>query len=194
LTHTRPAGTLFLVLRRLTISLVAVFGAALGLSATVVAGNYPGGAQGIALTAAQARYAALTGSASAPSPPPDKRRGFRSGWQVGYLKGTPEKPVSAYALIYVYATVADARRAYLRSCEACTTEIRRQGIEMKLQLTAGKGTPGVLGIAACRNVYIAVGISGQVPANALAESAGTLVGRVYAKAMASGMSPCSRVN
>ena len=137
------------------------------------------------------RCLVLTGSAAAPSPPPDKRRGFRSGWQVGYLKGTPEKPVSAYALIYVYATAADAKRAYARSCAACSTEIEQQGIDMKLQLTAGKGTPGVLGIAACRNVYIAIGISGQVPANTLAESAGALIGGVYAKAMASGMSPCT---
>jgi hypothetical protein len=179
------------VARRLTITLLAVVGSALGVSGTAAAGNYPGGAQGIVLTAAQAKYTVLTGSAAAPSPPEDKRRGFRSGWQVGYLKGTPEKPVSAYALIYVYATAADAKRAYVRSCQACATEIQRQGIAMKLQLTAGKGTPGVLGIAACRNVYLAIGISGQVTANALAEWAGALVGGVYAKAIASGMSPCT---
>jgi hypothetical protein len=159
-------------------------------SVALAAPNYPGNARSVALTAAQAKYKALTGSAAAAKPPADKRHGFRSGWQTSYLKGTAAAPVEAYSLIYIYSTASDANRAYASSCKACTGKIRVQGIKMKFQLTKEKGTPGVINIAACRNVYVAIVVSGKLKTAALAQAAGALAGGIYAKAMAGGMTPC----
>ena len=61
---------------------------------------------------------------------------------------------------------------------------------MKFQLTTEGQTPGVIDIATCRNVYVAVVDLGKIGAAALARAAGALAGGVYAKAMAGGMSPC----
>ena len=164
--------------------------ACVAAATALAAGNYAGTARQIALTAEQAKYKALTGSAAAAKPSADKRRGYRSGWQVAYLKGTVDKPIAAYALIYVYATPADASRAYANSCSDCSGTYRTEGVSMKFKATTQKGTPGVIDIAACRNIYVAVVVSGKVTPSALARAAGSLAGGVYAKAMAGGMSPC----
>ena len=111
-------------------------------SAALAAGNFQGPAQRVALTAAQAKYKALTGSAAAAKPPLDKQRGYRSGWQTSYLKGTAASPVEAYSLVYVYDTAANAKRAYANSCQACSSDLRTQGITMKFMLTDEKGYPG----------------------------------------------------
>ena len=61
---------------------------------------------------------------------------------------------------------------------------------MKFKAASQKSTPGVVDIATCRNIYVAVVVSGKITSNALAQAAGALAGGVYAKAMAGGMSPC----
>ncbi len=160
-------------------------------SAALAAGNFQGPAQRVALTAAQAKYKALTGSAAAAKPPLDKQRGYRSGWQTSYLKGTAASPVEAYSLVYVYDTAANAKRAYANSCQACSSDLRTQGITMKFMLTDEKGSPGVIQITTCRNIYAAIVISGKLQPGALARAAGALSGGIYAKAMAGGMSPCA---
>lgn len=169
----------------------AVAGAAASAAFAARTGGFQGDAQSVALTAGQAKYKALTGSGAAPKPPADKRRGFRSGWQTSYLKGTATAPIEAFSLIYVYATTADAKRAYANSCSTCTGQVRTEGISMKFQLTNQKATPGVVDIATCRNVYVAIAVSGKLEAGALARAAGALAGGIYAKAMAGGMSPCA---
>jgi hypothetical protein len=171
---------------------IALVCALAGVVAAVAAaaGNYGGAARDIALTAGQAKYKALTGSGAAAKPTADKRRGYRSGWQVAYLKGTPAKPIAAFALIYVYKTKADAQRAYAASCKACSGTYRVEGVSMKFMPTTQNSTPGVINIATCRNVYVAIVVSGKIGSNALAQAAGALAGGVYAKARAGGMSPC----
>ena len=170
--------------------LVAAVVAAAAAGAASAAGNYAGTAQQIALTPAQAKYKTLTGSSAAAKPSADKRRGFRSGWQIAYLKGTAEKPVAAFALIYVYRTTADAKRAYANSCKDCSGTYRTEGVSMKFKATTQQGAPGVIDIATCRNIYVAVVVSGKVSSSSLARAAGALAGGVYAKATAGGMSPC----
>jgi hypothetical protein len=155
-----------------------------------LAGGFTGDARSIALTAGQARYRALTGLAATPNPPADKRPGFRSGWQASYLKGTATAPVEAFLLIYVYDSTHDAKRAYARSCTACTGSVKIDGVGMKFQATSGNGAPGVITVATCRNVYAAIVVSGKLTANALARAAGALAGGIFAKAAAGGMSPC----
>ena len=177
--------------RRSLALLLACAVAGAGASAALAARNFQGKAQSVALTAAQAKYKALTGSAVAAKPPLDKQRGYRSGWQTSYLKGTVAAPVQAYSLIYVYDTAANAKRAYTNSCQACTGNVRTQGIAMKFMLTEDKGTPGVIDISTCRNIYAAIVVSGELQPGALARAAGALAGGIYAKAMAGGMSPCA---
>jgi hypothetical protein len=171
--------------------LLACVVAGTGATAVRAAGNFQGDAQSLALTAAQAKYKALTGSGVAAKPPADKQRGLRSGWQTSYLKGTVKAPIEALSLIYVYATPADAKRAYDNSCDGCASKVRVEGISMKLQLTSSKDTLGVINIGVCRNVYVAIAISGKLEPGALARAAGALAGGVYAKAQAGGMSPCA---
>jgi hypothetical protein len=175
--------------RRLLVVVLAFAVTAGTATAAGPKGNYDGAASDIALTAAQAKYKTTTGEGAAPKPSSDKRRGYLDGWQIAYLKGTATKPVAAYALIYVYRTAADAKRAYANSCKDCSGTFRAQGVSMKFMPTTGK-TPGVIDIATCRNIYVAVVISGKIGASALANAAGALAGGVYAKAMAGGMSPC----
>jgi hypothetical protein len=153
-------------------------------------GNYVGAASDIALTAGQAKYKTTTGEGVAPKPSADKKRGYVSGWQIAYLKGTPAKPIAAYALIYVYRTTADAKRAYANSCKRCSGTYRTEGVSMKFMATTQNKTPGVIDIATCRNIYVAIVVTGKVGSAALAQSAGALAGGVYAKAMAGGMSSC----
>src|SRR5215208_3655939 len=98
-------------------------------AASASAAGFEGAAQSIALTSGEAGYKALTASSVAKAPA-DKRRGFRSGWQTSYLKGTATKPVQAVMLVYVYATAADARRAYARSCGGCGKDVMTQGVLM----------------------------------------------------------------
>ncbi len=179
-----------MVARRSFALLLAVGVAGATASDVLAARNFPGTARDAALTAGQAKYKVLTGSAAAATPAADRRRGFRSGWQASYLKGTPKAPVEAYALIYVYAKPADASRAYARSCNACTGKITIEGIRMKFQYTNDKGTKGVINVAACRNVYVAIVVTGNLTAGALARNAGSLAGGIYAKARAGGMTPC----
>lgn len=177
---------------RLSLFLLVVCAVA-GATASVAlaAKNFNGSARTVALTAAQAKYKALTGSGAAEKPPLDKQRGYRSGWQTSYLKGTVKVPVEAYALIYVYDTAANAKRAYANSCDGCSDDLRAQGITMKVMLTTEK-TTGVIEITTCRNIYAAIVVSGDLKPNALAEAAGALAGAVYAKATAGGMTPCNR--
>jgi hypothetical protein len=166
-----------------------------GSTATALAAggaNFGGTARAIAPTAAEAHYKALTGSSPAAKPPADKRAGFRSGWQTSYLKGTTAKPIEAFALIYVYRTAANARRAYTRSCENCSRDVLAEGIRMKFQLRTSAGnTRTVVDITTCRNVYAAIAITGTTANNALAEDAGALAGAIYRKAIARGMTPCA---
>ena len=61
---------------------------------------------------------------------------------------------------------------------------------MKFQAIANGKSPGVIDIATCRNIYVAIVVSGKTTSNALARAAGALAGGVYAKAMAGGMSSC----
>jgi hypothetical protein len=177
---------------RTPVALLLAFVLASAVVAVAVAAgrNYDGPAQNIALTADQAKYTTLTGSSAAAKPSADKRRGYRSGWQVAYLKGTAKKPIAAFALIYVYRTTADAKRAYANSCSDCSGTFRTEGVSMKFKAASQKSTPGVVDIATCRNIYVAVVVSGKLTSNALAQAAGALAGGVYAKAMAGGMSPC----
>jgi hypothetical protein len=98
------------VLRLVLIALTCLLAAGVA-SAAGSAGNYDGAARDIALTAEQAKYTTLTTDSAAAKPPADKRRGFRSGWQIAYLKGTPTKPVAALALIYVYKTTSEEQHA-----------------------------------------------------------------------------------
>ena len=58
---------------------------------------------------------------------------------------------------------------------------------MKFKTTTQNKTPGVVDIATCRNVYVAVVVSGNITPSALAQAAGALAGGVYAKAMSGGM-------
>ena len=171
---------------------VALVSLAAGLVAAVAlaAGEYKGAAQSIALTAAQADYKALTGSGTAPKPPADKRRGYRSGWQASYLRGTAAKPVEAFSVIYVYDTAANARRAYESSCKDCSKSVRYKAVTMKYLLSKAK-PPVVTDIAVCRNVYVAAVVSGEMTTQALADAAGALAGLVFAKAAANGMTPCA---
>jgi hypothetical protein len=175
---------------RLLPALVLALALAGGAAAADTKGNYAGAASDIALTAAQAKYRTTTGEGAAPKPPADKRRGYASGWQIAYLKGTPARPVAAYALIYVYRTTADAKRAYASSCKDCSGTYRAEGVSMKFKATTQNKTPGVIDIATCRNVYVAVVVSGKTGSQTLARDAGALAGGVYTKAMAGGMSPC----
>jgi hypothetical protein len=177
--------------RRALALLLAGAVAGLAAASALAAGNYSGDAQGIALTAEQAKFKALTGSEATGKPTARLARGFRSGWHVGYLKGTPTKPVSGYTLIYVYDTAASAKRAYANSCAKCSGNARVQGVSMKFQYTDANNTPGVIAIAACRNVYAAIVVSGKIAVAALSRAAGELAGRIYAKAMAGGMSSCA---
>ena len=165
-------------------------GAALAATA-FAAGNYKGTARSISLTAGQAKYTALTASGPATKPPADKRRGYRSGWQASYLKGSVAKPVTAYALVYVYATPADAKRAYTNSCPGCSKDVKLQQVTMKYQYTQ-KAPANVVDISTCRNVYVATVVSGKLTAAQLAQNAAALAGRVFAKATAGGMSPCAK--
>src|SRR5262249_48964371 len=127
---------------RLAIALLALLLAAGAASAAVAKGrNYDGAARGIALTAGQANYKALTASGTATKPSADKRRGYRSGWQVAYLKGTATKPVTAVAIIYVYKTIADAKLAYDNACKDCSGTYRTEGVSMKFQAIANGKTP-----------------------------------------------------
>ncbi len=176
---------------RRSLALLVSCAVAGGGASTALAGNFQGDAQSVALTAAQAKYKALTGSGLAPKPPADKQRGLRSGWQASYLKGTAAAPVEAYAVIYVYASAADAHRAYVNSCKSCVGKVQTQGIEMKFEFKEQKDTSAVVDVAACRNVYVVIVVSGKLEAGALARTAGALAGGIYAKAMAGGMSPCS---
>jgi hypothetical protein len=172
--------------------IVAVFLAALAASAASAAADFPSIARAIAPTAAEADYRALTGSGPAAKPPADKRRGYRSGWQTSYLKGTAAKPIEALVLVYVYDTRASARRAYTNSCENCTRDVLAEGIRMKFQVTTSSGNrQTVVDIATCRNVYAAIAVSGETTSNALAMHAGGLAGTIFRKAVARGMSPCA---
>ena len=127
---------------RLLIALLAVRRCRRTALAAGTKGNYDGIASDIALTAAQAKYKTTTAEGAAPKPPADKRRGYLSGWQIAYLKGTATKPVAAYALIYVYRTTADAKRAYANSCKDCSGTFRAEGVSMKFMPTTEKKTPG----------------------------------------------------
>ena len=176
--------------RRLLALAIVPLAAGVVAAAAVAAGEYRGDARAIALTAAQADYKALTGSGTAPKPPADKRRGYRSGWQASYLKGTAAKPVEAFSVIYVYDTAANARRAYASSCKDCSKSVRYQAVTMKYLLSKAK-PPVVTDIAVCRNVYVAAVVSGDVATQALAEEAGSLAGLVFAKAAANGMASCA---
>jgi hypothetical protein len=163
--------------------------AAVSASVALAAGNYSGHARDIALTAAQAKYKALTSSGAAPKPAAGNRKGYLSGWQTSYLKGTASKPVQAFEIVYVYKTQADARRAFANSCKACSGTVKVEQLLMKYHSTTGK-TPTVTDIATCRNLYVAAVVSGDLKPTALANAAGALAGLVFAKAAASGMSPC----
>jgi hypothetical protein len=173
------------------LALACVVAAAVA-AAAFAAGGYTGSARGVVLTAAQAKYRALTLSSPAPKPAADKRRGYRSGWEASYFKGSAAIPVTAFSLVYVYATPADARRAFDRSCASCSSRVKVGGVDMKFQLTAQKTTPAVVDVASCRNVYVAVLVTGKIGTKALAQAAGELAGGVYAKAMANGMASCAK--
>jgi hypothetical protein len=168
---------------------LAAAAAALLASVAFAAGNYSGHAREIALTAEQAKYKALTSSGTAPKPPADQRRGYLTGWQTSYLKGTVAKPVQAVEIVYVYKTPADARRSFANSCKGCSQPVRIEQLLMKYRSTTGK-TPTVTDVATCRNLYVAAVVSGDLKPTALADAAGALAGLVFAKAAASGMSPC----
>jgi hypothetical protein len=176
--------------RRLPVVLLALALSTGTAAAAGSRGNYAGAAKDIALTAAQAKYAALTANGTPAKPSADKRHGYRSGWQIAYLKGTPAKPVTALAVIYVYATTADAKLAYASACKDCSGTFRTEGVSQKFQAITNGSTPGVIDIATCRNIYVAVVVSGKLGSSALAQAAGALAGGVYAKAMAGGMAPC----
>ena len=117
----------------------------------------------IALTAAQAKYTALTGSGAAAKPSADKRRGYRSGWQVAYLKGTATKPVAA---LRADLRLRDDRRreARLRQLvQGLLGDVPRRGREHEVPGRRRRtSTPGVIDIATCRNVYVAVVVSGKI--------------------------------
>jgi hypothetical protein len=179
------------VARRTALSLFLAAGlAAIVAAVALAAGNYSGTAQDIALTAGQAKYKAVTGAGVAAKPPANKLRGYRTGWQTSYLRGTVAKPIEALSLIYVYATPADAQRAFANSCSGCSKSVRIERVLMKYQLTSDK-PPGVVNIATCRNLYVASVVSGDLKPGVLAEASGALAGTVFAKAAATGMSPCT---
>jgi hypothetical protein len=154
-------------------------------------GTFKGKAQDIAPTSEEARYKALTASTPAAKPPAGKRAGYRSGWQTSYLKGTPAKPIEAFALVYVYDTIANARRAYATPCPNCSRDVVSQGIRMKFHLSSSDETLTLVDIVTCRNVYAAIAVSGKTNSDALAQDAGALAGTIFRKAIARGMQPCA---
>lgn len=156
----------------------------------LAAGEYKGNARAIALTPKEAGYKALMQSVPASRPAADKRQGYRSGWQATYLKGTVARPLQALALVYVYRTPADALRAWNRSCGPCPEGVVTQGVRMKYQLRTSGGERTLINVAQCRNVYVALVLSGKQQGPELAREAGALVGGVYRKAAARGMAAC----
>ncbi len=170
---------------------LVLLAAGVAASAAFAAGNFAGTARQIAPTAAEAHYKALTGSAPAPKPPADKRAGYRSGWHASYLKGTVDTPVEALALVYVYRSTTGASNAYDHSCSSCKANVVAEGIRMKFEIRNTDGKPVVIDVATCRNVYVALVVSGEEAVNTLVEDAGALAGAVFRKAIALGMSPCA---
>jgi hypothetical protein len=156
----------------------------------LAAGEYEGNARGIALTPREAGFRALLQSVPAPRPAADKRQGFRSGWQAIYLGGTAAKPLQAIALVYVYRSPDDAQRAWNRSCGPCPRGIVAEGIRMKYQLRSAQGERTLINVAQCRNVYVALVLSGDRQGPELAREAGAVVGSTFRKAAARGMTPC----
>jgi hypothetical protein len=175
-------------------ALVATAVLAGALAATAFArgtADFNGKARMIALTPGEAGYKALLTSIAAQRPAVDMRSGYRSGWQASYLKGTAAVPVQTYSVIYVYNSKANARRAYAVSCSSCGKTLVTSGIRMKFEQRSASGEPVVTTIATCRNVYVVIVISAKKSLNTLAADSGALIGGIFRKAMARGMSPCT---
>ena len=58
------------------------------------------------------------------------------------------------------------------------------------QVTCDSPSNARMCVATCRNIYVAVLVSGKAAANSLLNEVGALAGNVFALAMAGGMSPC----
>jgi hypothetical protein len=174
------------------IALALVAAAVLGPpAAAAVDAGFPGTARQVTPTQGELGYQALTGSAPAARPTADKRRGFESGWQASYLKGTVAAPVQAVVLVYVYRTTADARLAYAHSCKGCREETV-EGVRLKFQLrNPNAGNRTIVDVATCRNLYAAIVVGGKKTAQALGLEAGSIAGAIFRKAIARGMTPCA---
>jgi hypothetical protein len=175
---------------RLTVVALAAVLAAGAAAATT--GNFTGTARRIAPTQAEIGYRSLTSSMPAPRPPADKRRGYRSGWEASYVKGTAAAPVQALVLVYVYATPVTATLAFSHSCPACTEQLAA-GVRLKFQLggTSGSAERTVTAVGTCRNVYAAIVVGSKQTPDKLGVEAGVIAGAIFRKAAALGMTPCS---
>jgi len=176
------------VSRRAALLLVA----AACLAPAALAADFAGTARQIAPAHAWIGFRALTGSAPAPRPPAGKRRGFESGWQASYLKGTAAAPVQAIVLVYVYRTPADAKLAFSRSCGGCTAHTAA-GVRMKFELgqTAGTKERTITDVVTCRNLYAAIVVGGKETPNNLGADAGFIAGAIFRRAADLGMTPCA---
>jgi hypothetical protein len=160
------------------------------LSTLALASGYGGTAQTIMPTLAEAHYKALIGSTALTKPAANKQHGFRSGWQAAYLKGVQASPVQGLLLVYVYATTSDARHAFDVSCNSCATTTVVEGVHVKIGAPNAKAKKPAVLVSTCRNIYAAAVLSGPESDKLLAQDAGALVGHVFSRAAARGMTPC----
>ena len=172
---------------RLTCAFLAV-ALACALAATASAADYHGKSQALMPTPKEIGFTQLIQFRRAKKPAAPLARGFKEGVAALYAKGTAKAPVEAAATVYVYATPAAAKTAWLRACPACP-HVLVKGVQMRYQARRVNGTTAFQDFTVCRNVYVNAVTAGE-PAAKLAADAGTIAGAVYRRAAHFGMSRC----
>lgn len=171
---------------RVVLAAVALAGV---LAASAAGGDYRKAAQALMPTPAQAGFEQLLQFTKAKRPKASLARGWQAGVAAIYQKGTTKAPVEAAATASVYATAADAKRAWQNACPACQ-HVLVNGIQMRYVARKVNGATAFQAYMYCHNVYTAVVAAGSESAAKLGNDVGVISGAIYRRAIHFGMSAC----
>jgi hypothetical protein len=172
----------------LTRVLVAAAALACASAPAAAAANYEGKAQALMPTPKEVGYTQLLRFQKSKQPVAKLAPGYKEGVAAIYAKGKAKAPAEAAATVYVYATPAAAKAAWLRACPTCR-HVLVKGVQMRYQGGKVNGAEAFQDFTVCRNVFVNALTVGE-PAQKLANDAATIAGAVYRRAAHFGMSRC----
>jgi len=156
---------------------------------TAAAGDYHNTAQALMPTPQQVGFAQVLEFKRAKRPAAKLAGGWKTGVAAIFLKGTTKAPVEAAITASIYATAADASKAWVNACPKCG-HMRVNGIQLRYE--AAKTTSGIVVelFGACHNVYTSVLTEGSETQTKLVGDAELIAFGIYKRANHFGMTAC----